>query len=39
MIRIMELKRMEHCPTAAVHKDGLCAYTDVVAGNELGEYI
>ena len=25
--------------TAAVHKDGLCAYIDVVAGNELGEYI
>lgn len=24
MIRIMELKRMEHCSTAAVHKDG-CA--------------
>ena len=39
MIRIMELKRMEHCHTAAVHKDGLCAYTDVVAGNEFGEYI
>ena len=26
-------------PTEAVHKDGLCAYVDVVAGNELGEYI
>ena len=26
-------------PTEAVHKDGLCAYIDVVAGNELGEYI
>ena len=26
-------------PTEAVHKDGLCAYIDVVARNELGEYI
>lgn len=30
---------MNIAPTAAVHKDGLCAYIDVVAGNELGEYI
>ena len=30
---------MNIAPTAAIHKDGLCAYTDVVAGNELGEYI
>ena len=30
---------MNIAPTAAVHKDGLCAYVDVVAGNELGEYI
>ena len=26
-------------PTEAVHKNGLCAYTDVAAGNPLGEYI
>lgn len=26
-------------PTAAVHENGLCAYTDVAAGNALGEYI
>ena len=30
---------MNIAPTEAVHKDGLCAYIDVVAGNELGEYI
>ena len=30
---------MNIAPTAAVHKDGLCAYIDVVAGNEFGEYI
>lgn len=26
-------------PTAAVHENGLCAYTDVAAGNAYGEYI
>lgn len=26
-------------PTAAVHRNGLCAYIDVVTGNGLGEYI
>lgn len=26
-------------PTAEVHANGLCAYTDVAAGNELGQYI
>ena len=26
-------------PTAAVHENGLCAYTDVAAGNEYGKYI
>ena len=26
-------------PTEAVHENGLCAYTDVAAGNALGEYI
>lgn len=26
-------------PTEAIHKNGLCAYVDVAAGNELGEYI
>ena len=26
-------------PTAAVHKNGLCAYVDVATMNELGEYI
>ena len=26
-------------PTGGVHKDGRCAYIDVVAGNELGKYI
>ena len=38
---IFELDKtlMNIAPTAAVHKDGLCAYIDVVAGNELGEYI
>ena len=26
-------------PTEAIHKNGLCAYVDVAAGNEYGEYI
>lgn len=26
-------------PTAAVHENGLCAYTDVAVGNPFGEYI
>lgn len=26
-------------PTAKVHSNGLCAYTDVASGNPLGEYI
>lgn len=26
-------------PTAALRKDGRCEYRDVVAGNDLGEYI
>lgn len=26
-------------PTAKVHRDGLCAYTDVAAGKEYGKYI
>ena len=30
---------MNIAPTAELRKDGLCAYIDVVAGNELGEYI
>lgn len=30
---------MNIAPTAALHKDGSCAYLDVVAGNELGKYI
>lgn len=30
---------MHVAPTGAVHKDGHCAYMDVVAGNELGKYI
>ena len=30
---------MNIAPTAERRKDGLCVYIDVVAGNELGEYI